>query len=263
MPPAGHGSRVPVVAWACGKERRANPGLECTNSDVHTPSGMHGRHAHHTSALGSGLIKDRRIAASMRGGHIRHGTMATATFGRTRSDKGPCLVEAAPTNPSEPVDRACQHTIRSAAGRGVIVRLPTLVDRRGTEPDGSLPCTLYAPGHHILLPQTPRIFLRPFTPGSAPLSRRLSASLLDTYVPSFTHSRPPSRRREQTNDYHNMARLFSKKGGDEQGEKTAAPVQEVAAVEYSSEEGVVEQEHDDLHRGMRPRQLSACLCPGL
>jgi hypothetical protein len=60
-----------------------------------------------------------------------------------------------------------------------------------------------------------------------------------------------------------MARLFSKKGSHEEGEKSQAPVQAVAAGEYSSEEGIIEHEHDDLHRGMKPRQLSACLCPEL
>jgi hypothetical protein len=55
-----------------------------------------------------------------------------------------------------------------------------------------------------------------------------------------------------------MARFFSRKGSHEADEKSQAPVQAVVAGEYSSEEGVVEHEHDDLHRGMKPRQLSAC-----
>jgi hypothetical protein len=55
-----------------------------------------------------------------------------------------------------------------------------------------------------------------------------------------------------------MARLpFSRKRGEEQGEKTASPVQDVSPGEHSSEEGVVDDGvEDDLHRGMKPRQLS-------
>ena len=55
-----------------------------------------------------------------------------------------------------------------------------------------------------------------------------------------------------------MARFFSKSRGDEGGEKSPTPVQEVPPAEYSSEEGGVEEGDDDLHRGMKPRQLSAC-----
>jgi amino acid transporter len=56
-----------------------------------------------------------------------------------------------------------------------------------------------------------------------------------------------------------MAGLFSRTRSDEKGEKAPTPVQEVPPGEYSSEEGVVDEAQDDLHRGMKPRQLSACL----
>ena len=58
-----------------------------------------------------------------------------------------------------------------------------------------------------------------------------------------------------------MARLpFSRRRSDEQGEKTTAPVQDVSPGENSGEEGAVEDRaEDDLHRGMKPRQLSMLL----
>ncbi len=64
-----------------------------------------------------------------------------------------------------------------------------------------------------------------------------------------------------------MAGFFSKtrgeqeKGGEnEKGAESPPPAQEVPAGEYSSEEGIVDEAKDDLHRGMKPRQLSAWLC---
>lgn len=50
---------------------------------------------------------------------------------------------------------------------------------------------------------------------------------------------------------------FFKKRNDEKGSESP-PVQAVDAGEISAEEGVVDEAQDDLHRGMKPRQLSAC-----
>jgi len=54
-----------------------------------------------------------------------------------------------------------------------------------------------------------------------------------------------------------MAGFFSKTRSDEKGAESPPPGQELTAGEYSSEEGVVDEAQDDLHRGMKPRQLSA------
>ncbi|KAK4149259.1 amino acid permease/ SLC12A domain-containing protein [Chaetomidium leptoderma] len=63
-----------------------------------------------------------------------------------------------------------------------------------------------------------------------------------------------------------MARFFSRaKGGSDENEKRAESpraIPEVAAAEYSSEEGVVEEGEDDLHRGMKPRQLNMMAIAG-
>ncbi|KAH6635913.1 amino acid permease/ SLC12A domain-containing protein [Chaetomium tenue] len=58
--------------------------------------------------------------------------------------------------------------------------------------------------------------------------------------------------------------IFSRKRSDEQGEKTAAPVQDVSQGDQSSgEEGTVEDgTEDDLHRGMKPRQLNMMAIAG-
>jgi len=57
-----------------------------------------------------------------------------------------------------------------------------------------------------------------------------------------------------------MARFFSK--SRESGEKSPSPVQETAQAEFSTEEGVVEEGQDDLHRGMKPRQLNMMAIAG-
>ncbi|KAK4041099.1 amino acid permease/ SLC12A domain-containing protein [Parachaetomium inaequale] len=59
-----------------------------------------------------------------------------------------------------------------------------------------------------------------------------------------------------------MARFFSKSRGDEGDEKSPTPVQEVPPAEYSSEEGAVDEGDDDLHRGMKPRQLNMMAIAG-
>jgi len=48
-----------------------------------------------------------------------------------------------------------------------------------------------------------------------------------------------------------MARFFSK------GEKQADSVQEDVVIAQQEAEGVIDEAHDDLHREMKPRQLSA------
>ncbi|KAJ4303916.1 hypothetical protein N0V88_001516 [Collariella sp. IMI 366227] len=58
-----------------------------------------------------------------------------------------------------------------------------------------------------------------------------------------------------------LAGLFSKTRSDEKG--SPPPGLEVAPAELSSEEGVVDQEDsDDLHRGMKPRQLNMMAIAG-
>lgn len=52
---------------------------------------------------------------------------------------------------------------------------------------------------------------------------------------------------------------FFKRRNDEKGAESP-PIQQMEAAEYSNEEGEVNEEQDDLHRGMKPRQLSACSC---
>ncbi|KAL2134644.1 hypothetical protein VTI74DRAFT_11222 [Chaetomium olivicolor] len=59
-----------------------------------------------------------------------------------------------------------------------------------------------------------------------------------------------------------MAGFFSKARSDEKGAESPPPVQEMAPGEYSSEEGVVDEAQDDLHRGMKPRQLSMMAIAG-
>ena len=54
-----------------------------------------------------------------------------------------------------------------------------------------------------------------------------------------------------------MASLFSRKRNEEKySADSPTPVQDVDPARYSSEEGVVDEAADDLHRGMKPRQLS-------
>jgi amino acid transporter len=53
-----------------------------------------------------------------------------------------------------------------------------------------------------------------------------------------------------------MAGFFSKSRDDEK--RNESPTQELPAAEYSGEEGIVDDVEDDLHRGMKPRQLSMC-----
>ena len=50
-----------------------------------------------------------------------------------------------------------------------------------------------------------------------------------------------------------MARFFVKSGSNEKVAESPPP--DVANL--SGEEGLVDEDHDDLHRGMKPRQLSA------
>ncbi|KAK4223654.1 dicarboxylic amino acid permease [Podospora fimiseda] len=59
-----------------------------------------------------------------------------------------------------------------------------------------------------------------------------------------------------------MASLFSRKRNDEKHLESPTPVQDAAPTGYSSEEGVVDEAHDDLHRGMKPRQLNMMAIAG-
>ena len=52
-----------------------------------------------------------------------------------------------------------------------------------------------------------------------------------------------------------MAGFFSKSDSNEKGAESPPPAEEVAAGENSCDEG--DEAKDDLHRGMKPRQLSA------
>lgn len=54
-----------------------------------------------------------------------------------------------------------------------------------------------------------------------------------------------------------MAHFFRRKNGTSSDEKNAgAPEERETAVADVGEEGVVDEAEDDLHRGMKPRQLS-------
>lgn len=54
-----------------------------------------------------------------------------------------------------------------------------------------------------------------------------------------------------------MAAFFRKRDAEKR-DASPLPAQEVADGGYSTEEGVVDEAQDDLHREMKPRQLSAC-----
>lgn len=56
-----------------------------------------------------------------------------------------------------------------------------------------------------------------------------------------------------------MAGFFSKRRDEEKGSDSPPPGPEVAGVQDTAEEGLVDEAQDDLHRGMKPRQLSGCL----
>jgi hypothetical protein len=53
-----------------------------------------------------------------------------------------------------------------------------------------------------------------------------------------------------------MGVFFKRQSTDEKG-FDSPPVQDAAAPGYAIEEGIVDEAQDDLHREMRPRQLSA------
>ncbi|KAK4456822.1 dicarboxylic amino acid permease [Cladorrhinum samala] len=60
-----------------------------------------------------------------------------------------------------------------------------------------------------------------------------------------------------------MASLFSRKRNEEKySADSPTPVQDVDPARYSSEEGVVDEAADDLHRGMKPRQLNMMAIAG-
>ncbi|KXX78184.1 Dicarboxylic amino acid permease [Madurella mycetomatis] len=59
-----------------------------------------------------------------------------------------------------------------------------------------------------------------------------------------------------------MAGFFSKRCNEEKAPESPPPGQVVAVGEYSSDEGVVDEVQDDLHRGMKPRQLNMMAIAG-
>ncbi|KAK4244775.1 amino acid permease/ SLC12A domain-containing protein [Corynascus novoguineensis] len=59
-----------------------------------------------------------------------------------------------------------------------------------------------------------------------------------------------------------IANIFSKSRDGDSGEKSPTPVQDILQTELSGEEGVIDEAQDDLHRGMRPRQLNMMAIAG-
>ncbi|KAL2022648.1 hypothetical protein VTK56DRAFT_4992 [Thermocarpiscus australiensis] len=59
-----------------------------------------------------------------------------------------------------------------------------------------------------------------------------------------------------------MAGFFSSSRGDEKRLGSPTGAQEVAAAEYSGGEGIIDEAKDDLHRGMKPRQLNMMAIAG-
>ena len=118
----------------------------------------------------------------------------------------------------------------------------------------------------------PNAILPPHPPHSLPLVFQtflgaLPARPLPISTAPFKHPSPG----KIANDHrkqpvcHTMAGFFSKSDSNEKGAESPPPAEELAAGENSCDEG--DEVKDDLHRGMKPRQLSAWLyarwCSGL
>lgn len=144
--------------------------------------------------------------------------------------------------------------------------------------DIAFPLRVCTSAHAILLPSPPppsagafSYFpyipcFRPLSVDHSPICRVQEHTFRSLKIRPRSWTRPPVLDRQSSTDSprptvlgrhtRTMAGLFSKSRSNEKGGESPPP-QEVTAGDESTEEGIVDEAKDDLHRGMKPRQLSA------